>query len=237
MLLTLTIPPFIPFQIPSPNTPSFKYLHITNSSHHTSCYHINTHHSFGTKLLTLPIFSYPYHPFIPSHCPYIPSNHQYIYPTSPLIQTLTYQLLSISFTLIYYKLFISSPSIIHRTLTLKYLILYLATNYPIHPHYAIHSKASYHTLPLLLSLPTNHLILPPPCVLYHTLHHSHATSNKKYFPIPSHTKPHSIVSTCLFLLLGGDIEINPSPINHLLRNHPTNHNKEAEHISPPIRSN
>jgi hypothetical protein len=71
MLLTLTIPPFIPFQIPSPNTPSFKYLHITNSLHHTSCYYINTHHSFGTKLLTLPIFSYPYHLFIPSHIAHI----------------------------------------------------------------------------------------------------------------------------------------------------------------------
>jgi hypothetical protein len=170
--ILLTIPPFIPFQIPSPNTPSSQYLHITSSSHHTPFYHINTHQSFNTKLSTLPVINYPYHPLTPSHFIYTSSNHQYIYPASPLTQTLIYHLPYISFTLIYYKLFLSSLFTIHRTLTPKYLIFYPATNYPLYPHHTLHSKnhtplkASYHTLPLLLSLPPNHLILPPPCGMY-----------------------------------------------------------------------
>jgi hypothetical protein len=214
-LLNLPISSFISSQIPSPHTPPFQYLHITSSLHNAPSHHINTHHSFSTKLSNLPIISYPYHPFTPNHCPYISSNYQYIYPTRPLIQTLIYQVPSISFTLIYYKLPLSSLSTIHRTLTLKNLIFYSIAKSSLYGHYATrltnHTpiKTSYYTLPLSFFLPSNHLILSPPCRLYHTLYHSHTSSNKNYFSNPSYIKPHYIVPTHLFLFLGGDIEINP----------------------------
>jgi hypothetical protein len=228
-LLNLSIPSFISPQIPSPHTPPFQYLRTPSILHNTP-YH---HHSLSNKLSNLPIISYSYHPLPPNHYPYISSNPQYIYPINPLIQTLIYQLPSISFTLIYYKLTLSSLSTIHRILTLKNLIFYPITKYSLHAHYDTHLtnhipiKKSYYTLLLSSSHPSNHLILYLPCKLYHTPHHSNTSSNKKYFSNSSYIKPHYLVPTSLFLLLGGDIEMNPGPINHLIRNYPPDHKQRS----------
>jgi hypothetical protein len=230
ILLTSTIPPSTPFQFPSTKTSFFHYLNITSSPYNAPSYHTHTQHSFLiTKFPTLPFLTHPYHQLTPSHYPYISSNHQYIYPSCPFIRIIIYQLVYIPSILIYYKLFLTSPYTLHRTLTPKYLILYPATNYPLHLYYAICSNnhTPYHTLPLMLYLLPNYLTLSLLCVLYHTLHHFHAPSPQQYFPIPSLIKPHYIVSTLLFLLLGGDIETNPGPIIHLLRNHPNDHKQRS----------
>jgi hypothetical protein len=180
-LLHLSIPSFISPQSPSPHTPPFQYLRTTSIFHNTP-YH---HHSLSIKLSNLPIISYSYHTFPPNHYPYISSNSQYIYPINPLIQILIYQLPSISFILIYYKLTLSSLSTIHRILTLKNPIFYPITKYSSHAHYDTHLtnhipiKKSYYTLLLSSSHPSNHLIYISHVnyIIHHTILILHQTKN------------------------------------------------------------
>jgi hypothetical protein len=58
-------------------------------------------------------------------------------------------------------------------------------------------------------------------------HYSHTwPKNSRQSKILNFFQPkkiYYIVPTCLFLTLGGDIELNPGPIRNILRNHPQDH--------------
>ena len=57
--------------------------------------------------------------------------------------------------------------------------------------------------------------------------YKHKTSNTfLYFTLA--IKSYYIVPTCLFLTLGGDIELNPRPLRNILRNHPQDHKLRSQ---------
>ena len=61
--------------------------------------------------------------------------------------------------------------------------------------------------------------LLPTCIIHNMPHHY----TTLYLSILSSKQIQYIVPSSLFLLLGGDIERNPGPVNYLLQNHPNDH--------------
>lgn len=221
--LTMSLDPttFLIFlQIHHIHTPFIKSLYINyNSKLTTPYYSIPTHQAFNNNTFPTLTFSYPYPLPTPTHYLNSLPNLQYIYHIHLLSQTITYPLSSASFTLTYHKIFISFL----KTLTQKYLVIYLTTNYLIHP-YTTKCPNNHPPIKLSLSLTLflsyQFLISPSLNMTYHALHHFYDILIQPYSLTFLYKKPHYIVPKCLFLLLGGDIESNPGPINHLLRNHP-----------------
>jgi hypothetical protein len=71
-----------------------------------------------------------------------------------------------------------------------------------------------------------------PLYLSHPWSRKHQTSKTLIFVIPV-IKIHYIVPTYLFLILGGDIELNPGPLRNILGNHPQDHKLRSRKYFTP----